>query len=312
MNSRLLVIGCSYIENVYVTGSLPTDGGISEGELPKMRPGGRAGTAAVMASRLTGDEVLLCSAIGNDSNGKGLISFYKENNINTSYVSFPEGMQTGICNVIVEKSHSTVKKILYKGASSSFGASKVASALMSYPDAIYLTAEVPELLAAQVIASANAQDIPVYLDMSGYTPGSSIGTVGDIELFICSEAEATQLSGVRPTTVESALRCCISLRNKVDARFFILRLGRRGCFVYNGKYHYMFIPCSLEGGNVCGYVDFEAAAIAAEYLSTGSIKDACEIALVATKMAREFEQMSIPTREQIAIYASRKGIKINI
>ena len=42
------------------------------------------------------------------------------------------------------------------------------------------------------------------------------------------------------------------------------------------------------------------------------LKDACEIALVATKMAREFEQMSIPTREQIAIYASRKGININI
>ena len=312
MNSRLLVIGCSYVENVYVTTSLPTDGGISEGELPKVRPGGRAGTAAVMASRLTGDDIILCTAIGNDANDKGLMSFYKENKINTAYVSVPEEASTGICSVIVEKSYSTVKKILFKGGSGSFSSAKVASALMSYPDAIYLTAEVPELLAAQVIASANAQDIPVFLDMSGYFSGSSIGTVGHLDLFICSESEATQISGIRPTSVESALRCCISLRNKIDSSLFVLRLGKRGCFVYNGKYHYMFIPCSLEGGSVCGYVDFEAAAIAAEYLSTGSIKDACEIALVATKMAREFEQMSIPTREQIAIYASRKGIKINI
>ncbi len=312
MNSRMLVVGASYVENVIRTDGLPTDGAFSLGTQPEKRPAGRGGTAAVITSRLTGDDVILCSALGNDQNGRDLITFYHDNYINTTYVSFPEKQPTGVCTTLIENDHATVKRVLFKGASDRYSDTKVSSALLCAPDGVFLTTEVSDLLGAHVIASANAQGIPVFLDMAGLRRGSEIGTMGDIELLILSEDEATQLSGVRPSSVENALRCCISLRNRYKAHLFVLRLGRRGCFVYNGKYHYLFLPCSLESGNITGFVDFEAGAIAAEYLSSGSIKSACEIALVGTRMAREFEQMSIPTREQISIYCARKEIAIDL
>ncbi len=308
MKSKLLVIGACYMETVLWVDAIPTaDVVVSENNSFTNRPGGRGGCAAVAAGRM-GIDVSLCSAVGKDANGSKLIEYFNENGIDTSYLS-TDRRSTGISVHIHENSFETDRKILCQGANSSLNADQISRAMEGTFDAVFMPTDLPFELLADAAHNARINGLPVYLDAGGVKSSSSLGKLENIELFITDIQGVRSLTGINITNADKCLTAAIALAGRVFSKYYIIRLGSLGTFIYDGKYQYHVIPCSLDGKNIGAPIDTEAAVISASYLSTGDIKNSCALAAVMAKMSREDAKVKIPTLAQAVDYCKFNNIR---
>ena len=104
----------------------------------------------------------------------------------------------------------------------------------------------------------------------------------------------------------------MALATKVNAKYIVLKLGRKGAFIYDGKYYHVvpaydttFIDQSAAG-------DVFTTAMTIEYMRHGDIKAACEFANLAGAIAvsREGTYSSIPSRDDVEKFADRLGVNL--
>ena len=134
----------------------------------------------------------------------------------------------------------------------------------------------------------------------------------NVEVFSPNEEETYHYTGIYPGDPERCLKACMALATKVNAKYIVLKLGRKGSFVYDGKYYHVvpaydttFIDQSAAG-------DVFTAAMTIEYMRHGDIKAACEFANLAGAVAvsREGTYASLPTRDDVEKFADRLGVNL--
>lgn len=310
MNTRLLVVGYCYMEMVVWTDAIPAaDMGISDHNSYTLRPGGRAGCGAIAAGRM-GVDVSLCSVVGKDANGSRLLDYFTSNGVDTAYLK-TDRRGTGMSVHLHENSFQTDRKILCPGANSVLDSDQVSHAMETEPDGVFLTAELSPDLLVEVCHLARIHGIPVYLDAAGMKPFSSMSNLENLSLFITDVAGVRSMTGVQVVSADKCLPAAVALAGKVKARYYVFRLGSMGTFIYDGKFQYHVIPCSLDGRTLGAPIDTEAAAIAASYMVTGDIRNSCALAAVMGKMVREDPKIKIPTMAQAADYCRLHGIRFS-
>lgn len=298
------------METVVWMDAIPaTDNSVSENNSYTRRPGGRGGCAAVAASRM-GLNVSLCGVVGKDSDGSKLISYYNENGIDTSCV-LTDRRGTGISVHLHESAFGTDRKILCNSANLMLDANQIGSAMGNEPDGVFLTTELPIEQLVESCHLARLHGLPVYLDAGNCKSSPYYGNLENIDLLITDVAGVRSLVGMTITTADRCLPAAIALASKISAKYYIIRLGCLGNFLYDGKYQQHIIPCSLEGKEVGAPVDTEAAVIASTYLLTGDIRNACALGAVMSKMSREDRKNKIPTMAQAVDYCRMNNIRFN-
>lgn len=284
MAKRILAVGSSNIDFMLSTPYIPAPGEtlISQGAYSFV-PGGKGANSAVAAANL-GASVVFCSRVGDDAYGDRLIKLFGEKGIDTRFVTTDRFEQTGLAVVMIEKG-GTNRIIVYPGANRRIGERDVEDSFSCYPDAVLTQLEISQ--EAVVVASRRAADdgIPFFLDAGPATPDFPLEKLERVEILSPNETETEILTGIRPNNLNNCLRASIALCNRTNIRYVVLKLGARGCYVYDGKYCDLVSPYDVNTVDTTAAGDAFTAALTVEYLRTGDILAAAKFANAAGALA---------------------------
>lgn len=279
MKSRILVVGSSNIDFVCRMNRVPSQGEtvISDGTYAFV-PGGKGANTAVAAARLGGD-IVFCTRVGDDSYGEQLREKYKSEGIDTRFIARDRGARTGLATIMVEESgHNRI--VVYPGANMKLSRDDVESAFTCYPDALLLQLEIDRETVISACQLAKKNGTKVFLDAGPATPDFPLESLGQLEVLSPNETETKILTGITPSSSASCLRACVELMNRVACKYVVLKLGDRGCYVYDGTHCHHIAPVDVGTAvDTTAAGDAFTAALAVRYMQNGgNIVDACEFA----------------------------------
>lgn len=103
----ILVIGSINADLVFTSNIRPKAGQTVLGQDFKVIPGGKGANQAIAAARL-GSKVGFIGCLGNDDNGKMLIDNFKENNVETKYISIIDNVPSGVANIVIAENDNSI------------------------------------------------------------------------------------------------------------------------------------------------------------------------------------------------------------
>ena len=107
----------------------------------------------------------------------------------------------------------------------------------------------------------------------------------------------------------------MALAQRVDARVFVLKLGQRGCYVYDGTYFHVMPAYSVEVADTTAAGDVFTAALAVEYLrSEKNLKRAATYANIAGALCvtKEGAFGAVPEHNEICDFVRKNEINYQL
>lgn len=279
MKSRILVIGSSNIDFVCRLERVPERGEtMISNDTYAFVPGGKGANSAVAAARL-GADVVFCTRVGNDSYGNQLSEKYESEGIDTRFVFRDKTARTGLASIMVENSgHNRI--VVYPGANANLSERDAEEALTCYPDALLMQLEIDRETVISACRMARENGTKVFLDAGPATADFPLEQLGELEVLSPNETETRILTGINPTSADNCLRACVALMNRVKCKYIVLKLGDRGCYIYDGLHCNHIAP--IELGTVVDTTaagDAFTAALTSKYMENGgNIIEACQFA----------------------------------
>ncbi len=311
VKKRILVVGSANMDFVSNTERLPLAGETIISKLNyKLVPGGKGANTAVAAARL-GADCVFCAKLGRDSYGELLYDFYKNEGIDVRHVYKSAEYPTGLASITVEENGNN-RIIVYPGANLHIEEEEAEAAVITYPDAAIMQLEIDYERVVQTAGLCNARNIPVVIDAGPADKSLDLSRLGKIEIFTPNETETEIFTGINPTTYEKCIQAAIAIRNTVEAKYVVLKLGAKGCFVYDGKYANIAEAYKINAVDTTAAGDSFTAALTLEYLRNGkNILEAARYAnavgaLVASKAGAS---PSIPDERQVETFKSEFDVK---
>jgi len=246
---------------------------------------GGSGAYTAVAAKRAGTDAVLCARIGEDEMGKRLLDEYRENGVNINYMARDAIDQTGLNLYIVEE-FGPASKICYPGANKNLNSGNIEFAFNSYPNLVTASLEIEEELVRYVSNMARAKEIPFVLDASGAYESLRLDRIGTVDVFIADEKDVEIITGIRPGSPEDCLRASISLFNRMDVKYAVLKLsGRRAAHMYDGKYCHLLESARLQSIDRRAQQQSFVGAFCSQLLSTGDPYRSTEYALAASTIA---------------------------
>lgn len=180
-------------------------------------------------------------------------------------------------------------------------------AFTCYPDALYLSNSVDPEIVYYAVGKAHEQKIPVFFDLSPVCKTLDPSSVGVCEIMTASEDAAAFYTGVAPTSAENALRAAIKLSALIHSKYVVLRLGKRGCFVYDGLHQELIPALDVRASDTNGAGDAFTASLAVRYMQNGgNISDAARFAAcVGAYSVLKSGAASFPTVKELEEFINR-------
>lgn len=310
MKKRILTVGCNSMDFVMNMKRLPLAGEVTvEDGGCELFPGGRGVAAAVAAARLSAESVL-CTRLGADTYGARLKKICEDAGVDVRYMTTDRARRTGF-SAVMEEEDGTRRTAYWPGANPRLSGEDAEEAFGCCPDALLVQMDVPDGTVADACSLAEDQGIPVFLDGSPAKPGFPFYKTAHLGAFIVDDRDAQAYSGIFPDSLDNCLKCCVRLSSVVSADYYILKLGGRGAFLYDGSYC-RIVPAPQEPPAVdmrCAHEVFAAAA-AAEYLRCKNMLRAVKYASAAAALCAcvRGAVSSIPTDAQTTAYAEKYGM----
>jgi len=275
-------------------------------------PGGKGANAAITLSRLGGDSVF-CAKLGHDPNGTALMKFYDTSGIDTRFISLDRNEKTGLAIIIVETNGNN-RIIVYPGANFKLSVSNVEDAFTCYPDALFLHLEIPVETVIAATQFAKDQGIPIFIDAGPATKEFPLEELAVVEVFSPNETETQVFTGVNPTTPEMCVKACMALANRIKAKYYVIKLGERGAFLYDGKFYKMLAPYDVDVVDTTAAGDAFTAALTLEYMRSGDIKRACEYANIVGSLtvSKAGASPSLPTAAEVKRFVIENEINFKL
>ncbi|MBR4799157.1 MAG: ribokinase [Clostridia bacterium] len=300
MAEKILVAGSTNIDLVLPTPYIPAPGEtlISDGNYV-FTPGGKGANTAVAAVQM-GAGVVFCSRVGDDAYGESLVSLFASRGIDTQFIKTDKTEPTGLAVVTVERG-GTNRIIAYPGANAKLCASDIDAAFESCPDAVLTQFELNRDAVIAAARCAHTDDVPLFVDAGAAEPDFPLDKLLKVEIFSPKVVETEFLTVIRPNNLNNCLRASIALCSRVSIRYVVLKLGGRGCYVYDGKYCDLVSPYDVESVDTTAAGDAFTAALTAEYLRTGDIIAAARFANAAGALTvtKKGAIKSLPVREEV-------------
>lgn len=275
-------------------------------------PGGKGANSALAVQRLGGDSVF-CAKLGSDTHGARLANIYSEAGINTRFVTADKRERTGLALVMVEANGNN-RIVAYPGANRRLAPTDVEYALTCYPDAMILQFEIPTETVLSAASYAREAGVPIIVDAGPAVKNFPLEELGPVEIFSPNETEAYAYTGIHPTTPEKCLKTCMALSQRIKAKYYVLKLGERGVYLYDGTFFRVIAPYNVDAVDTTAAGDVFTAALTLEYIRSGDIRRACEYANIAgaITVTREGAFTSVPTVEEMQNFVIDNGIGFQI
>ncbi len=305
MKKRILVVSSANMDFVQRVSRIPGGGETVIEELDySYIPGGKGANSALAFSRMGADTVF-CAKMGADDNAKRLKSLYSAEGIDTRFISEDRDTPTGLASIIVEEESGQNRIIVYPGANKSLDENDIEEAFNCYPDGVFIQLEIPDRAVFAAARFAKERGIPLFVDAGPAREDFSLEKLGAVEILSPNETECRILTGITPDSVENCLKASIRLASAVPCKYVVLKLGHRGCFVYDGKYYNIVPANKVTVADTTAAGDVFTAALSYAYLQKGDILEAARFANIAGAIcvSREGASTSIPTLAEIKEFA---------
>lgn len=294
---RATVVGSLNMDMILSMQKVPETGENVLGTEYGYANGGKGANQAVALAKL-GAQVKMIGKVAKDSNGDKLLQNLKDNNIDISDIE-TDGSQTGLAAILLD-GEGRNRIIIYEGANGEIVPEKAAEKISSYTQLLLLQFEINE---DAVIAAANygvEKGIITVVDC-GPPKNICLEKMQGITILSPNESETAALTGIYPGDEESILKASEILKQRSKAEFIVLKLGERGCSLWDGNELRLFPPYKSNVVDTTAAGDCFTAALALEYVRGGDIVAACDIGNKAGSVAvsRMGAQGSMPTVEEI-------------
>lgn len=302
---RILFVGSSQIRFAVGTPSVPAPAEVIRSDANyQFSPGGRSALCAIAAARL-GYDAALCTRVGDDYYGDRLAKVFQNEGLHARYVTVDREHQTGLSLDLIEQDGSC-RTVLFPGANRSLSVTHAEAALGCYPDAIVASLETEPETVLQLSALAAAKKLLFFLDAtaaSGRFPQDfPFEQLARTEMLLLDEVDALAFTGIQPSNEEQRKLACYTLRKRFDVRYILLRLGSRGCFLYDGKYFSAISAFDEPPVDTAGASEAFTAALIGQYIASGDLRAAAGFAnsVYAHAASLPGGYPSLPKREEIS------------
>ncbi len=310
MQKRILVIGPSAIEMQLSVLQIPLAGETSteHGERATL-PGGRGCISALAFSKL-GAHPLLCTVIGEDRHGESLSALFRAAKLDTRFVHKRKDMLTPF-KLTIKEQNGVSRATYYPGAYTAVSEDLIESGFVSYPDGVYSQLDLHIPLLASATATAREQGVPFFLDGKGADSSTHFSYLSEVEVFSPNIQETFNITKILPSTTDTCLRACVKLQQKVKAKYYVIKLGERGVFIYDGKYCSLVTPHRPDLPQSPYAEDALSSALAYAYLQTGNIEFSAKFGVAAMSYCCEkgISYSAFPTEDEVIAYCKQNGIK---
>ncbi len=260
--------------------------------------GGKGANQATALSNL-GADVRMIGKVADDENGKALLTNLKEKNIDVSGVD-TNGSQTGLAVIILD-GEGRNRIVVYEGANAEIDSKTAVKSLIDYkPDLLLIQFETNEDVVINCVNEAVKNSITTVIDC-GPAKAFDLEKMQGADIISPNESETEALTGIHPGNDDNILKASQILKERSKAKYVVLKLGARGCSVWDGKELKILPSYKTNVVDTTAAGDCFTAAMALEYLKSDDIIKACDTGNKAGSIAvsRMGAQSSMPTVEEI-------------
>ncbi|MBR5233134.1 MAG: ribokinase [Clostridia bacterium] len=272
-NIKTAVVGSINMDMILTADRIPDVGENLLGNTYSYANGGKGANQATALTRL-GAEVKMIGKVGNDVNGKKLIENLEANNIDASGVS-EEGSETGLAAILIDKDGRN-RIIVYEGANGEINAGEAINSIDDDTQLLLIQFETSEDVVTAVVNHAVSRNITTVIDC-GPAKEFNLEKMQGATIISPNESETKALTGILPDNEETILEASKILKERSKAQFVVLKLGERGCSVFDGEKLTILPPYKTEVVDTTAAGDCFTAAMALEYVRTGDIYKACDM-----------------------------------
>ncbi len=272
---RILTVGTVYTDFVCTAKKLPEPGEsvVSDGEF-FFAPGGSGTFYSVCAARL-GADVVFCGCTGNDGYADELFAAFEKETVDRRFIFRDSDEKTGFSHIFCEE-NAPNRVTLFPGANQSLNREHIEEAFTCYPDALLMNGETDTELVRYALSMAKRQDIPSFFDLTG---AKTLPEGSSCQVLLSDEPQTERHTGIRPSTAADALRAAIALNEFVRAEYVVIRLERRGAFVYDGLHHEILSAPEARTVDPTGMAEAFCTSLALRFIQNGEdITDAVRYA----------------------------------
>lgn len=301
--SKILIFGPARTEEILTVPALLES---TEGTRYETVLAGEGETLAVTVARL-GGRAVFSGRVGDDSGGKRLVRLLDTVGVDLSCFHVDRAAQTG--HTVREKDQLGKERVIrFSGANARLTEEEVRTAFQSSPDAVCLVGDLPLAILSRIGDVASERSVPLFYL---YTRGATlVESLPYLEIFMTDDAAAEELTGIRPSGTDSCLSAAIALGKRFSARYFVIRLGERGAFVYDGTYCYVVNSFIVPATDPRGATEVFFGAAVCEYMRDpaellGALRYAAAVS--ALSETHEGEASSPPTADEVMGFLERNG-----
>lgn len=258
--------------------------------------GGKGANQATALARL-GAKVKMIGKVADDDNGKKLIENLNSIGIDTSGVA-ENGSQTGLAAILID-GEGRNRIVVYEGANSEIEPNEAIDHLNN-TDLLLVQFETNEQAVVNTVNFAINNKITTVIDC-GPAKNFQLEKMQGADILSPNENETQALTGIFPESDNDILEASKILMSRSKARYIVLKLGERGCSVWDGKSLKMMSAYKSNVVDTTAAGDCFTAAMALHYKKTGNIYEACDIGNKAGSIAvsRMGAAESMPTKQEI-------------
>jgi ribokinase len=301
MKKRIVVLGSTNIDHIAKVKKIPVPGETVGDGIYSKAFGGKGFNQAVAATR-AGGNVTFLSSVGEDEDGKKIISYLQKFGADTEKVIYKNESPTGTAFIFVDESGEN-SIVVSPGANKEFLVEEVKSLskVISEADYLVMQMEIPFdcVEAAAEIAISNNTFV-----LLNPAPACELTKklISMVDLLVLNETECETISGRRIDSV--GIEKMAEVLVEMGAKSVIITLGANGSYFLNGEnkgkfpaYKVNAIDSTGAGDVFCGAL---TSYLADEMDISGAIKFAS--AAAALSVQKLGAAPSVPDKEEIDMF----------
>ena len=232
--SNISVLGIFVADISFSGNKIPSIGETILGTNYNIGPGGKGCNQAIAIARL-GGTVNFISKLGKDTYGDLATNTLRNNNIDTSTITYSNDFQTGVAGIMVDKNTGMNAINVITGAPSTLTINEVEKHIEAINNSkIFLTQlEVPKEVTLHCLKKAKENKVITILNPA---PASEISNefFKYVDYFTPNETEAEFYTGIKISNEIEAKKASIKLLN-LGLKKVVITLGEKGLFYTDGK-----------------------------------------------------------------------------
>jgi ribokinase len=273
-----------------------------------MNAGGKGANQAVAAARY-GNRVIFVAKTGDDLFGEQVRQSMKQDGIVTDYVFVDKEHPSGVALITIDKDAENCI-VVASGANMYLSPADidVAAQEIRSADVVLMQLEChPDTVSYAAHMAAQA-GVPVILNPApAPSEPLSASLLQNLYLITPNRSEATRLSGIEVTDMESAQRAAKAI-HEMGPRNVIITLGSQGSLIYDGKMFMRIEATKVQAVDTTAAGDTFNGVLASVIAECRSLIEAAHEASIAAAISvtRLGAQPAAPRREEIEQMKKRK------